>query len=47
MRAAVSADWVLPVDGPPLKDAFVAWEDGRMCVPEMLSYLVRRTAGVE
>jgi len=25
---AVSADWVLPVDGPPLRDAHVAWEDG-------------------
>jgi 5-methylthioadenosine/S-adenosylhomocysteine deaminase len=25
---AVSADWVLPVDGPPLEDAFVAWRDG-------------------
>jgi cytosine/adenosine deaminase-related metal-dependent hydrolase len=28
MRGARSADWVLPVDGPPLKDAYVAWEDG-------------------
>ena len=28
MRTAVSADWVLPVDGPPLRDAFVAWKDG-------------------
>ena len=27
---AVSADWVLPVDGPPLRDALVAWEDGRI-----------------
>jgi len=27
---AISADWVLPVDGPPLKDALVAWEDGRI-----------------
>ena len=27
---AVSADWVLPVDGPPLKDAFVSWNDGRI-----------------
>jgi cytosine/adenosine deaminase-related metal-dependent hydrolase len=27
---AVSATWVLPVDGPPLRDAFVAWEDGRI-----------------
>ena len=28
MRSALSADWVLPVDGPPLRDGFVAWEDG-------------------
>jgi 5-methylthioadenosine/S-adenosylhomocysteine deaminase len=27
---AISADWVLPVDGPPLREAFVAWEDGRI-----------------
>jgi 5-methylthioadenosine/S-adenosylhomocysteine deaminase len=27
---AVSADWVVPVDGPPLRDALVAWEDGRI-----------------
>ena len=27
---AISADWVLPVDGPPLEDAYVAWEDGRI-----------------
>ena len=27
---ALSADWVLPVDGPPLRDAHVAWEDGRI-----------------
>src|SRR5262249_52893631 len=27
---AISADWVLPVDGPPLRDAHVAWEDGRI-----------------
>jgi 5-methylthioadenosine/S-adenosylhomocysteine deaminase len=26
----VSADWVLPVDGPPLPNGFVAWEDGRI-----------------
>jgi cytosine/adenosine deaminase-related metal-dependent hydrolase len=26
----LSADWVLPVDGPPLRDAHVAWEDGRI-----------------
>ncbi len=30
MRQAVSADWVLPVDGPPLENAYVAWEDGRI-----------------
>ena len=30
MRQAVSAGWVLPADGPPLRDAFVAWEDGRI-----------------
>jgi len=28
VRSALSADWVLPVDGPPLRDGFVAWEDG-------------------
>ena len=27
---AVSADWVLPVDGQPLRNAFVAWENGRI-----------------
>ena len=27
---AISADWVLPVDGPPLRDAFVAWDDGHI-----------------
>ena len=27
---AISAGWVLPVDGPPLEDAYVAWEDGRI-----------------
>jgi 5-methylthioadenosine/S-adenosylhomocysteine deaminase len=27
---AISADWVLPVDGPPLRNAHVAWEDGRI-----------------
>jgi 5-methylthioadenosine/S-adenosylhomocysteine deaminase len=27
---AISADWVLPVDGPPLRNAYVAWEDGRI-----------------
>jgi cytosine/adenosine deaminase-related metal-dependent hydrolase len=30
VRQTVSAGWVLPVDGPPLRDAFVAWEDGRI-----------------
>jgi 5-methylthioadenosine/S-adenosylhomocysteine deaminase len=25
---ALSAGWVVPVDGPPLEDAYVAWEDG-------------------
>jgi 5-methylthioadenosine/S-adenosylhomocysteine deaminase len=25
---AVSAAWVLPVDGPPIADGFVSWEDG-------------------
>jgi cytosine/adenosine deaminase-related metal-dependent hydrolase len=25
---ALSADWVLPLDGPPLRDAHVTWEDG-------------------
>jgi cytosine/adenosine deaminase-related metal-dependent hydrolase len=30
VRHAVSAGWVLPADGPPLRDAFVAWENGRI-----------------
>ena len=30
MRQAVSAGWVLPVDGAPLEDAYVAWEAGRI-----------------
>jgi 5-methylthioadenosine/S-adenosylhomocysteine deaminase len=30
VRQAVSAGWVIPADGPPLRDAFVAWEDGRI-----------------
>ena len=30
MRHAVSAGWVLPVDGPPVENGFVAWEDGRI-----------------
>ena len=25
---SLSADWVLPIDGPPLRDAHVSWEDG-------------------
>jgi len=28
--ASVSADWVLPVDGAPVRDGYVAWEDGRI-----------------
>src|SRR5262249_62317011 len=27
---SVSADWVLPVDGPPIKDGYVEWVDGRI-----------------
>jgi 5-methylthioadenosine/S-adenosylhomocysteine deaminase len=27
---SLSADWVLPVDGPPLQNGYVAWEDGRI-----------------
>ena len=30
MRRAVSAGWVLPVDGAPLEEAYVAWEHGRI-----------------
>ncbi len=30
MTGAISADWVLPVDGPPLRQAFVAWHEGRI-----------------
>jgi cytosine/adenosine deaminase-related metal-dependent hydrolase len=30
VRQALSAGWVLPVDGEPLEDAYVAWEDGRI-----------------
>lgn len=26
----ISADWVLPVDGPPIADGCVRWEDGRI-----------------
>jgi 5-methylthioadenosine/S-adenosylhomocysteine deaminase len=28
--SAVSAGWVVPVDGPPVEDGYVAWEDGRI-----------------
>jgi 5-methylthioadenosine/S-adenosylhomocysteine deaminase len=27
---SVSADWVLPVDGPPIRDGYVAWDDGQI-----------------
>jgi 5-methylthioadenosine/S-adenosylhomocysteine deaminase len=27
---SVSAGWVVPVDGPPVEDGYVAWEDGRI-----------------
>ena len=30
MRQALSAGWVLPVDGEPLEDAYVSWEDGQI-----------------
>ncbi len=30
MRQALSAGWVLPVDGAPLEDGYVAWEEGRI-----------------
>jgi 5-methylthioadenosine/S-adenosylhomocysteine deaminase len=30
VTGAVSADWVIPVDGAPLADAFVAWDGGRI-----------------
>ena len=30
MTRAVSAEWVLPVDGPPLRDARVVWDEGRI-----------------
>jgi 5-methylthioadenosine/S-adenosylhomocysteine deaminase len=30
LATAISADWVLPVDGPPLKEAHVAWHDGHI-----------------
>ena len=25
---SVSADWVVPVDGPPIEDGYVEWADG-------------------
>ena len=28
MSPALSADWVLPVDGPPIRDGHVAWDGG-------------------
>ena len=31
---AVSGDWVLPVDGPPLRDARVSWDGGRIVAVE-------------
>ncbi len=30
MTAAISADWVLPVDGPAIRDGLVSWADGRI-----------------
>ncbi len=30
MTRAISAGWVVPVDGPPVEDGYVAWEDGRI-----------------
>jgi cytosine/adenosine deaminase-related metal-dependent hydrolase len=30
LTRTISADWVLPVDGPPLRDGFVAWDHGRI-----------------
>ena len=30
MNGAVSAGWVLPVDGAPIRDGIVRWEDGRI-----------------
>ena len=30
MTQAVSAGWVLPVDGPPIEGGYVAWETGRI-----------------
>ena len=33
MTTSLSADWVLPVDGPPLEGGYVAWDDG--CITEV------------
>lgn len=30
MARSLSADWVLPVDGPPVHNGFVEWEEGRI-----------------
>jgi 5-methylthioadenosine/S-adenosylhomocysteine deaminase len=30
VTTVVSADWVLPVEGPPIEDGAVAWESGRI-----------------
>ena len=30
MTGAVSADWVIPVDGPPIENGRVTWADGRI-----------------
>jgi 5-methylthioadenosine/S-adenosylhomocysteine deaminase len=30
VRQALSAGWVLPVDGPPIENGHVAWEDGQI-----------------
>ena len=30
MTRIVSADWVVPVDGPPIRDGAVAWDGGRI-----------------
>jgi cytosine/adenosine deaminase-related metal-dependent hydrolase len=27
---SISAGWVVPIDGPPVEDGYVAWEDGRI-----------------
>jgi len=33
VTTSLSADWVLPVDGPPLEGGYVAWDDG--CITEV------------